>query len=562
MTSNTLKDDSLRLVEQIRELLEGEGTPSQTCFNHLQLAKNHLETSKAKGKRKVDDDKQSREKRHKKSGMHEIVRFQASKRILQFLVEHVRNHEQTQEFEEKFIVPGHKGYQRFRTLVRRIVEETIETTKKFEERIAVLNDLDKKGGWIDNTIIRMKEQIWDPLSFKMKFDEGREWIDLVGLPTFENAKVEQLTEWSKKLLAGSKESNVSTIYGNALERAGDLGRHYNLRPSRLVGNTRHLCFLEEDQVRHGELLGGGAYGQVFKCTVKGIPYVPENTTLACKQFLGNPDERRKSAVREVIQGGLKHKGIVGPIAMTMDDPPSLVFDYYNGGTLDAMLKGIKKSHYPNEAAMMIQDELDMKDIGEMKLFMANRVGICFAILKTFGYMHEHHRIHNDLHLANIMLHFKYDRDGRPDSKPLKIFVGVCDFGRTLYESECLLVWEVMEPTPAHKTESERKKYPHLAPEIISPKPKPYSQASDIFALGNVFECVLNNKSNYDKLAKRHENFHPEWNANFHARLVAMIRLMQHKDPKKRETVKHWIDYMQKMFPQFNLRKDEGDFLLE
>jgi hypothetical protein len=57
MTSDTLKVDSSRLVEQIRELLEGKGTPSQTCFNHLQLAKNLLENSKAKGKRKVDDDK-------------------------------------------------------------------------------------------------------------------------------------------------------------------------------------------------------------------------------------------------------------------------------------------------------------------------------------------------------------------------------------------------------------------------------------------------------------------------------------------------------------------------
>jgi hypothetical protein len=107
MTSDTLKYDSLRMVEKIRELLEGEGTPSQTCFNHLQLAKNLLENSKAKGKRKVNDDKQLGErKRHKKTGMHDIVRFQASKRILQFLVEHIRNQEQTLEFDEKFIIPG------------------------------------------------------------------------------------------------------------------------------------------------------------------------------------------------------------------------------------------------------------------------------------------------------------------------------------------------------------------------------------------------------------------------------------------------------------------------
>jgi hypothetical protein len=65
-----------------------------------------------------------------------------------------------------------------------------------------------------------------------------------------------------------------------------------------------------------------------------------------------------------------------------------------------------------------------------------------------------------------------------------------------------------------------------------------------------------------QVGKKTQDLSSRIECKLHARLVAMIRLMQHKDPKKKETVKHWIDYMQRMFPQFNLRKDEGDFLLE
>ncbi len=50
----------------------------------------------------------------------------------------------------------------------------------------MLNNLDKKNGWIDMAIIQMKEKIWDILSFKIKSNKPIEWIYLVGLPTFED----------------------------------------------------------------------------------------------------------------------------------------------------------------------------------------------------------------------------------------------------------------------------------------------------------------------------------------------------------------------------------------
>jgi hypothetical protein len=69
-----------------------------------------------------------------------------------------------------------------------------------------------------------------------------------------------------------------------------------------------------------------------------------------------------------------------------------------------------------------------------------------------------------------MLHFTNDVHARPDSRPLKIFVGVCDLGRCLYESECEMPWELMPPTPKHDVEKEIAKYPHIAPEMLAPKP--------------------------------------------------------------------------------------------
>ena len=37
-------------------------------------------------------------------------------------------------------------------------------------------------------------------------------------------------------------------------------------------------------------------------------------------------------------GGLNHRGIVGALAMTIENPPILIYDYYNGGDVASFME--------------------------------------------------------------------------------------------------------------------------------------------------------------------------------------------------------------------------------
>jgi hypothetical protein len=114
MASENFNRDSLRVLEEIRELLSTGGTASLTCLNHLELVKTLLTNSKEKSKRQADEDIPMERKRFKKSGMQDHVKFEASKKLLKMLVEHTRSEQRMQDFDDKFIIPGHEGYQLFK----------------------------------------------------------------------------------------------------------------------------------------------------------------------------------------------------------------------------------------------------------------------------------------------------------------------------------------------------------------------------------------------------------------------------------------------------------------
>lgn len=69
------------------------------------------------------------------------------------------------------------------------------------------------------------------------------------------------------------------------------------------------------------------------------PLIYPNVKLIAKQFKGrDPHKDRENALQEILTRGLNRKEIVGVIAMTIENPPKLIYDYYNEGDLHHFIK--------------------------------------------------------------------------------------------------------------------------------------------------------------------------------------------------------------------------------
>ncbi|CAM6095248.1 unnamed protein product [Calypogeia fissa] len=170
--------------------------------------------------------------------------------------------------------------------------------------------------------------------------------------------------------------------------------------------------------------------------------------------------------------------------MTIEDPPKLVYDHYNGGDLGSFIDKCGKWSKSKGKAQATSN-LDFKFISEKKLFLENRLGIAIALLETMQYLHEHDRFHCDLHFGNVLLHFDYEND-----TTIRVYIGLCDFGLSKHQSQCKLPENQMWATATDEVAAFQKQYPQLAPELVKPVPAEYSQATDVYALGNLFESLL------------------------------------------------------------------------
>ncbi|CAM6102880.1 unnamed protein product [Calypogeia fissa] len=257
---------------------------------------------------------------------------------------------------------------------------------------------------------------------------------LFGNPGLYTYKRELLEKWSKELVMAKSESNVKYI--NKVVQFGDLSiesSRKGTRPSRVVPKVRSIHFLKPEQVVNVDHIGKGIQGDVYTCRIVDCPLISVNVTLVAKRFKkGDKHKRRTNALQEMLMGGLNHKGIVGALAMTIEDPPKLVYNHYNGGDLGSFIDKCGKWS-KNKGKSQATSNLDFKFISEKKLFLENRLGIALALLETLQYLHEHDRFHCDLHFGNILLHFDYN-----DDVAIKVYIGLCDFGLSKHKSECKL----------------------------------------------------------------------------------------------------------------------------
>lgn len=80
----------------------------------------------------------------------------------------------------------------------------------------------------------------------------------------------------------------------------------------------------------------------------------------------------------------------------------------------------------------------------------------------------------------------------------------------------------------------------MAPELVRPKPAKYSAETDIYALGNIFETLLEPECNWDGQNIYERFVQRNWNPHYHAvRLHKIVCQMKHDKPRNRLSCAHW-----------------------
>src|SRR5450759_639101 len=157
-------------------------------------------------------------------------------------------------------------------------------------------------------------------------------------------------------------------------------------------------------------------------------------------------------------------GLVNPVTMINDeDCPTLIFPYWNGGTLEDMLRNMKIHQ-----DQVLLGNLDAPD-HRLRLFMENHLEIAPALLETLRCMHGNGWIHNNLHARNILLHFpawQWTKDGEPKvtgSTDL-VFVGISNFGNACKAEQANSEWAPKFAEWDWKTKPHGPAH-HIAPEL-------------------------------------------------------------------------------------------------
>ncbi|CAM6084645.1 unnamed protein product [Calypogeia fissa] len=229
-----------------------------------------------------------------------------------------------------------KGYKEFLDKITHCMHRSVENEDLTpEKKEKFREEATKARGLLDHLALNLVVHLWDVLMVKVNDGD----TTLLGHPGFYKHNRELLETWSKELIMAKSESNVK--YLNKVVQFGEIGIESfgkGVRPSRTLPDVRSIHFLQPEQVINADRVGKGVQGEVYTCRIVDCPVIPVNATLVAKKFRkGDKHKRRANALQEMLMGGLNHKGIVGALAMTIEDPPKLVYDHYNGGDLGSFI---------------------------------------------------------------------------------------------------------------------------------------------------------------------------------------------------------------------------------
>ena len=528
-----------KMLEEMIRVLDGGAQLDKVAISELKVAQKSLMHCQNKEKRKRTDIDGT------------AIRVNAATAIWKDVMYRYTLPATKDAFQRDFTMDGMKGYQKFLKEITSCAVASLDREQNIsqEEKDKIKVDLMKTLGWLENIALNMAVNLWDYLV--QHFEEPEK---ILGHPAGFTYKRELLAGWSTELRVAKTEANVK--YGNKVV-VGDVtirGAKGGVRPSRCVPEVRSIHFVKPEQIKNLKRIGKGVQGEVWTCHILGCPLIQENVILVAKRFKeGNKQSRRADALQEVLMGGVNHRGIVGALAMTIDDPPKLVYDYYNGGDLYSFMEKCD-AHSKDNGKGKSKYDFDTKFICQKKIFLENRLGIALALLETVAYFHSVGRVHCDMHFGNILLHFDYD--GEVASK---VYVGLCDFGMSKSLAQCQEPKMRLGPVAARDVKAYLKAHPQLAPETVGPEPEPFSKATDVYALGNIFDSLL--RENWDGMSKYNRYLHAGWSAKDNgARLDAMITTMMDNNAKKREDCLFWSLRMVQAFPNCKLLRQNSPYL--
>jgi len=219
-----------------------------------------------------------------------------------------------------------------------------------------------------------------------------------------------------------------------------------------------------------ELIGSGAYGEVYKGTSLKTPGEVYAIKMISKKNMSEKVFRYLEREVEILQL-LNHPNIVklADIRAT-DNHYYLVFEYCNGGDLSSFRK--KKGGIIKEETVRY---------------------IFKQIVEGLNEVHKKNAIHRDIKLSNVLLSYP-DEESRKNEKPI---VKLGDFGfarlMTQVEGENASISEAAEPMSFVGTPL------NMAPELFHKKP--YSFKADIWSLGTILYELLIGQNCYTGMNK-------------------------------------------------------------
>lgn len=482
----------------------------------------------------------------------------ASCALMKWIVPYTLTLEKQLEFRDKYIRKGSKGLADFTFRATFLARLALKKVYPHEPTCVTeaLKRMTKVGGHIFAFHGNMESCFTDLVKKKIVDEDYQFFFP----PLTGTHRMEIIRGWCQELKASRKKGNVNFNHklGEETIRQWKLNKH--VRPSRAVYSSRQLTFIEDHQLNFVRRIGAGVEGTAELYTVSGISYIPEGVDVIVKTWTKIEEKkklteeemkardlkrRRASAVTEAILGGLDHYGIVGAFAMTTEDPPRLVYDYYNGGTINSMMRRIQSRRYHlGENVMKTIWNCSVVEISEMRSFMEGRLNIFHAILDTIDYVHKKSRCHNDLHMGNIFLHFEYNTGQRHDeSEVIKTYVGVGDWGHALYLSEVKSSHRPAAIVGKKEIEQAREDYTQLAPELIGQKPTHYSLETDVYALGNILATLLCGKGKWEKGNLQYRTVCYGWKTEHQLKVEKLVASMCHENPLHRFGTRKWLEHL-------------------